>query len=598
LAYAAFAALGIAALTLAVYARAFGHEFLNWDDWDYVLGNGLVTGRHWGALLRAIVSDNFHPLSLLSLALDVRTPLSPGPFLVGNVVLHALDTLLAFALAWRLSSGRIRVAAFVALLFGLHPMHVESVAWISERKDVLYALFFLAAAIAYDRYLERRGLSWLAFAFGMFLLSCLSKGMAVSFPVVMILLDFWRGRPLRGNRVLLEKLPFFAVALVVGAIAVNVQAGGDVHGLLQRMPGSSPALVPAGVLTPLEHILLPTYGHLLYVTRFFAPLGLCAFHPYPTGAELHAPLFLLSPVFFVGTLVVAAWDVRRTRLVAFGVGWYLATLALVLQWIPVGGAFMAERYTYLPYVGLAFLCAMALDRLLATRARLGFTVWCLSALLAGGYALETARQVDTWRNSVTLWSRVIAVYPRCAVAYEFRGNALHLEARLEDALADLVRARALGDRRSDLFEELGTTYGALGRLDSATVLLGEAIRRDPANESARVNRAITYLRLSSPGEAFADLDCALALAPNDRANLLGLRGYAHLMLGEYPAASADLDRAIAAGDRRAENYSHRAQARLRLGDRAGAASDLRAALHREPANAALRTELLSLGETP
>jgi len=117
--YAAIAALGIAALTFAVYARGFGHQFVDWDDWDYVLDNALVTGRHWGALLRAVVALNFHPLTLLSLALDVRAPLSPRPFLVTNVALHALDTLLAFALAWRLSAGRIRVAAFVALLFGV-----------------------------------------------------------------------------------------------------------------------------------------------------------------------------------------------------------------------------------------------------------------------------------------------------------------------------------------------------------------------------------------------------------------------------------------------------------------------------------------------
>jgi tetratricopeptide (TPR) repeat protein len=159
-------------------------------------------------------------------------------------------------------------------------------------------------------------------------------------------------------------------------------------------------------------------------------------------------------------------------------------------------------------------------------------------------------------------------------------------------------ARALGDGRAGLLAELGATYGALGRPDSALVLLGEAIARNPTDESAYVNRAITWLRLSRPREALADLDRALALVPDDAGELLGRRGYVHLLLGEDEAASADLGRAIAAGDRRAANYLNRARARLRLGDRDGAVGDLREALRREPGNAAARAELRSLGEKP
>src|SRR5438132_6301020 len=177
--------------------------------------------------------NNYHPLTMLSLAWNVSAPLSPRPFLATNVALHALDTLLVFWLAFLLGGGHIAVAAITALLFGIHPMHVESVAWVSERKDVLYAFFFLAAAIAYWLHLGGGSRRLLPLAFALFVLACLSKGMAVVFPLVMVLLDVWKRRPPLAWRAVLEKLPFVAVALLFGAIALDVQAGGDFHGWLR-----------------------------------------------------------------------------------------------------------------------------------------------------------------------------------------------------------------------------------------------------------------------------------------------------------------------------------------------------------------------------
>src|SRR6185295_6514813 len=164
-----------------------------------------------------------------------------------------------------LSGRRILPAFFAALLFGIHPMHVESVAWISERKDVLYCFFFLAACITYWRYLEKRAAPWLLATFVLFVLSCLSKGMAVVFPVVMMLLDFWKRRPVLEARSLIEKAPFFAVALLFGLIAMNVQAGGDFHGAFTRVDKGLKGLADTLPVTPLQRLTLPCYGYLMYV---------------------------------------------------------------------------------------------------------------------------------------------------------------------------------------------------------------------------------------------------------------------------------------------------------------------------------------------
>ena len=203
---------GIAAITIAAFAGSFEHSFVSLDDATVVTQNPLVLQQRYGALLTTIVNNSYHPLTMLSLAFNASEPLSAGPFLVTNAVLHAMNALLVFCLAYLLSRRRLLVALVASLLFAIHPMRVESVAWVSSRKDVLYVFFFLAGLITYWRYLEKQRWPWLVLTFALFLLSCLSKGMAVVFPLTLILLDYWKGRPVVERHAILEKVPFFAVS--------------------------------------------------------------------------------------------------------------------------------------------------------------------------------------------------------------------------------------------------------------------------------------------------------------------------------------------------------------------------------------------------
>lgn len=594
----ALTAFGIAAVTFAVYSRAFGHGFVNWDDWQYVQDNPALLGRNWAELLRGVFSLNYHPLTMLSMALNVAVPLTARPFLVTNADLHAIDTLLVFVLAWMLSGRRWRVAAFASACFGLHPVHVESVAWVSERKDVLHAGFYLGAAIAYVRHLERGGRRALALAFGLFVLACLAKGMAVSLPLVLVLIHLWLRRPLLTRNALLALAPFFAVALLFGLVAVDVQSGGNFHGLLHAAPVRSAALVSGAARPAFERLVIPSYGFVRYAAWFFVPLGLCAFHPYPPPAALHGAAFALAPLAFAALLAFAAWDLRRSRIAAFGIGWYLATILLVLQWLPVGAAIVAERYAYLPYIGLAFACGMALDRVFDRVRAAGLALWAAGACVLVVFAALTLRQIDTWKDSDALWSRVLEVHPGTAIAYEWRGNARHVAGRLPEAVGDLRTARALGDRRPELFEDLGTAFAAAGRMDSALVTLGEAIAAAPQRASARLNRAAAWEALGRMSEAEADLDTALAFAPGEADEILGRRATVRLRIGNVAGAVADCDRAIAAGTRRPTPFIVRAIARMQLGDRPGAVRDLREALRLDPGNRGLRAQLAALGQAP
>ena len=586
-------ALAVAALTFAAFAGALDHQFVDWDDQQYVQENPLVLGRQYGALLGAVVSNHWHPLTMVSLAWNVTTPLSPAPFIATNIALHVLNTLLVFWLAYRLSGRRAMVAALAALLFGIHPMRVESVVWIAERKDVLYACFFLAAAITYLEYLERRAPRWLLITFALFVLSVLAKSSAIAFPAVMLLLDWWRRRPLGEPRAWLEKLPFVAVAAVASLMVLDLAAGRDFHGLLHVVGERTAGLARPPDLSPLQRLTVPTYGHMMYLVRLFVPLDLCAFYPWPNAVEARGLRFVIAPLVLIGSVALALWDARRTRVLAFGLGWYFATIVLVLRWIPVGQVIMGDRYSYLPYVGLCFALATGIR---AAGARWpAFRVAAVGAALvfAGWLFALTVRQVEIWHDSETLWSQVIRLEPRVPEAYLFRGKHRTQFGRATEGGADFQRAFDLGLRTGEVYGGLGVAYGARGQLDSSLVMLDRAIALMPERTGLYYNRAVTYMGLGRPDDALADFVRAAA-SPTDSVRAIAGTGFALLQLGDTRGAMAAFDRAIAAGASDPMTRYARGNARLAVGDPAGAAEDFREVLRLDPTHRGAQERLGAL----
>lgn len=589
---------GVLAITLAAFAGSFGHDFVSLDDATHVTQNPLVLNQRYGALLTTVVNNSYNPVTMLSLAANVTRPLSAQPFLVTNVLVHVLNTGLVFWLAYLLSRRRLLVAVVTALLFGIHPMRVESVAWVSSRKDVLYVFFLLAGLISYWRYLEKREWPWLALTFATFVLSCLSKGMAVVFPLLLVLLDFWKRRPVLERKALLEKVPFFAVSLLFGLIAIEVEKGGSFHGLFTVLDKHLVAAMRTENWTPYMRVTFPTYGNLMYVKRLLFPTGLGAYYPYPTAAEFRSPVYPLSILFFLGMIALAIWSVRRARVVAFGLGWYLLVILPVLQWIPVGVSMLADRMTYLAYVGLFFLAATATDALYEKRRGQRPLILAGLAIVAGFFFVGTLRQVETWRNSETLWTNVLHNYPRSDHAYVSRGNALGERGRIDNAMADFRAAVALGSQRGDLYDGLGNAYGSLGKPDSAILMYDRALAIDPNMARTYYNRAIAHLRLLHPREALADLERAAQIAPLQAAQLHFPRGNAYLQLSMWREAEAEFTRAVEAGQLVTDALYNRGVARTRLGDRNGARADFRETLRLDPGYAPARGELQAMGEQP
>ena len=443
----AAAPAALVVLVVLAYAPALDNGFVYWDDQNYVSRSAMVDPGQTSLadVFTHSTLKNYHPLTILTWrwnaepCADCAFGYPPRAFVAWNLVLHALNSLLVFLLTWRLSGRNAFVGLFSATVFALHPMHVESVAWISQRKDVLSAFFLLAALIAHDRFLEERyaaprraGLGWLGATLGLFLMACLSKPTGVMFPLLMLLLDFWRnpeGTPLEALRATLaprklaEAAPFFALSLLFGLVALDLSGGGDFHGLLPEAGGDPNPSALRG-FTALQRAHFASYGFVTYLVKLVAPVNLSPWYAYPVEQDYHrSSVYGWTLVIAIGLLAVTAWSLGRGRLLAFGVGFYAIAVAPVLQVVAVGWALMADRYTYLPYIGPAFVIGTWLSRWAGERPRRRWPrVHALTAVVAVAWVAQTRQQVDVWHDSEALWTRVIELYPDEVLPYTSRGN--------------------------------------------------------------------------------------------------------------------------------------------------------------------------------
>jgi len=568
-------AAGILAITYFAYQPALDNDFVDWDDNVYVVENPLVRNKQvpTSQIFKEVVSLNYHPLTMLSMrwnaneCKDCVYGISAKPFISWNLYLHLLNTLLVFFLAFRLSKENLFTAIFSAVVFALHPMHVESVAWVSERKDVLYVFFFLLGLLSYDKFLQGRysssqktDVKWLFLALIAFVLSCLSKAMAVVFPLLMILMDMYRNPEMNGVKALkqsfstkkiLEYVPFFGIALFFGLMAMSVQSGDDFGGFFPKT-GIEKAVNEFDTFSLLQRFQFAAYGFCMYIIKFFAPTGLCTFHPYPTQAEYDS-----SPVywgFFVLALAIGAltvFSLRKTKLFVLGIGFYLFTVVLVLQFVSVGVVIMADRYSYLPYIGLAFMLAMSVENYIPKNIRSVF--YGIAGIAAVFWFIQTKSQVDSWQDSETLWARVISIYPGQEQPHSIRGNYFGKMASraaekndiktqnmyMAKAEADFKRAIELKSTRADVYEGMGNIHGMRNEHAKAIEMYNQAIKFNDKKATVYINRGIAYSLSGNQQSSLKDMEKAAELDPKPMHLLY--RGIARKTAGNIAAAKADFE---------------------------------------------------------
>lgn len=550
----------LAGVTFLLFAPAMDYDYVDYDDGVYVYGNkevlkGLTAGSV-GYAFTTIAGGSWMPLTWFSHMLDVTLagPAPRGPHTT-NVLLHALNAGVLLLVLQRMT-GQLWLAGFVAAVFAFHPLRNESVAWVSERKDVLSTLLLLLGLLAYVRYVEQPGSKRLAVVAVCLGLGLMAKPMLVTFPFLLLLLDFWPLQRLGGDwlsfqtrlRVcLLEKLPLF---LLVAIFCIATYWAQYHYGAVNRAEFSFS-----------ERVTQVAGNYWFYVKKFFVPTQLNALHPELKTSPTEA-LLILSGLAAVTAVVV--WRGFRQPWLALGWFWFLGTLVPVVGIVRIGHISVAERYSYIPTVGLTIVIAWQLAAWVQGRRWATRLAGIGAGLTLTACALATRADLPRWQNSFSLFESSIWTSPH-PVAYHNLGAAYLDRRQYELAIEPLSRAIALDPRYVKAYINRITAYQHTGRQAEARADLVEMVKVEPRNAEGYNSRADVLLDLMRYDEAIADFTAAIKLAPQS-ANSYNNRATARFMKGDYVAAREDCMQAIKLNPRYGNAFNNLGNICNRLGD--------------------------------
>jgi protein O-mannosyl-transferase len=551
----------ILAITCIVYFPALANSLLLWDDHSYIWENPYLRNFDFAKVFSfsTYYLGHYHPLTMLWYHLEylvfpkgepgICGGMNPFWFHLNNIILHLLNTSLVFFVVYELKNKKEWVtAAVTALLFGIHPMHVESVAWVAELKDVLYSLFFLGSVLIYIRYLRSGRFTLLALSFLLFLLSDLSKEQAITLPALLFVIDYYLGRKFSW-KLILEKFPFLALSVLFGVLAIRASLAVSV------VNSSQTSLLMNG--------LNGCYSFLYYIFMVFVPVNLCAIHPYTYLKPSDLPYwFYLLPLIIAGLFAVAALSAKKNKEYLFGLLFYTVTVSVVLKLVPVGDSLVNERYSYIPFIGLFFIAAQ-LFWVFSRKTGLKYAAWALLIIAVPVYSVISVQRIITWKNNYTFWNDVVQKYPghwrgyyglsvlyyntgdfekafenanqACelnppAAPYAMRG-ALYFDklGNYDKAIADFSKVLSFNEKNSpfNLASQinLGGAWFKKGNFAKADTEYTKAIQMDPSAVVAYVKRGTLYAdNLGLFDQALDDFHTALQLDPANKEAALGV-GY-------------------------------------------------------------------------
>jgi len=596
-------------ITASLYFRLFHNLMTNWDDELYIVNNPYLkqlSVEHLTHIFSVYYAGNYHPLTLTFMAINYKLAgVQPWAYQLTSLILHLCNTWLVFVFVKRLlaliqhKALKSLVVPFItALLFGIHTFQVESVAWMSEQKNVLYTLFFISSLILYLQYIKNKLYKTYILSIVLFVLSLLSKGMAVPLSLCVISIDYFASRNLLSKKVICEKIPYLVLSLIFGYIAIIAQHSGG-------------AIEDKSHFLWINQLTMAGYGFVQYFVKLCFPYHLSAFYPYPvnSGVILPYPYYACMVIVLVMLFVLFRFF-RHNRTVMFGSLFFIANISIVIQLLPVGDAFMADRYVYIPSIGFFLIvgyCSAILwekSRLTRNLTILFLTVYC-SVL-----GIKTYQRVGVWKDSMTLWNDAIKHYPdNNDRAFQNIGNILFERGKYSQALenynkilqirppdkksfskAYIGKARikqALGDRdgamadfntslkymqsydayldRAVIKIELDDTQGALYDLDKAEQF-------DPLGTGPYINKGGIFYQLGEYAEAVKNFNRVLQIDPQNHKAHIGM-GQVKQAMNDMQGALVEFNKALSLAESY-EGYLNRAVLKIELKDFTGAQEDL------------------------
>jgi tetratricopeptide (TPR) repeat protein len=613
----------LAAATLTVFWQVNDCDFINYDDDVYISRNGhiqdgiTIKGIRWA--FTTDYADNWHPLTWISHMADVQLfGMNPRGHHLTNLLFHLANTLLLFFVFHRMTKA-IWQSAFIAALFALHPLHVESVAWVAERKDVLSTFFWILTVGAYGFYVERPGLQRYLTIFVFFTLGLMAKPMLVTLPFVMLLLDYWplkrfeekksaseirpevkapafsherKGKSKKKHAVkgakaiehaaktertgelrydwtlirflLWEKIPFFAMSVVSSIVTF----------IAQKEAVQSIEALPLGVRFANAFV-----SYILYIGKMIWPSNLAVSYPHPGLWPLWQ---VLGAVFLlIAATILVIREAKRFPYLSVGWLWYVGTLVPVIGLIQVGSLARADRYTYIPLIGLFLNVAWGIPELLKGWRYRKKAFLLSSAFILLCLSIVTWTQVGYWRNSITLFDHALKVTDRNINAYHNRAIAYMNLGNYRQAIEDYDKAIELNPKSAGAYYNRAIAYENLGNYRQAMEDYDKAIELNPKFAEAYYNRAIAYGRLGNYRQAMEDTNKAIELNPKF-AKAYNNRAIAYMNLGSYTQAIEDANKAIELNPKYANAYNNRAIAYGHLGNYRQAMEDANKAIELNP----------------
>ncbi|MDY8135853.1 tetratricopeptide repeat protein [Aquimarina sp. 2201CG5-10] len=495
-------------VTFAFVSPNLSNDFLNWDDPAYVTQNELIKDFSIDGIVSIFstkeVVSTYSPLVLLSWSFDYAiSELDPLIFHLFNIIYHLCSVALVFYLVLLLTK-RFEIAFIASVLFGIHPMHIEAVSWISARKDLLYTIFFLLSLIVYHFYTEKESKypKWYYYigCLLLYVLSLLSKGTAVILPLVLFLFDYLKRRE-HIKVILLEKLPFFLLSIWFVYISIDNQVTGG-------------AMEDRKFISAIDSLSVGFYGYLTYLIKAILPFHLSPYHPYPN--ELGAPMpwyFYASAIPILALFIYTIIKVRVYRFLFFGISFFFITLIPVIQVLPFGSAVTADRYTYLPYFGLFFLLGKGIVHLIEKKTNLKKSIYLLLSVYLIFLGVITFQYSKTFKNTENLWSRVIELYPNDFLAYMNITNHKISQKDYKEALVYADKAINLKSNSYILYYNRGFVYETMGKNSLAIQDYSTSIQMFSKFYSAHANRGILYYRNKQYDLAIKDFKKSIEIAP-------------------------------------------------------------------------------------